>query len=167
MTASVLSRKSVLISPSTYCLGSVGTPAIRWSGCFLSCFERCAMDARWRLDTSGSQGKQSTAIANAEQTWCMRSSLRRPSRSVSAPTETLSMESRLTADRRGIGSSPVSSTTSLGSPRIFVVQGAINARRSRGIAASRERTTTGRREISGSWHHQTSPLDGRSFTTKR
>lgn len=91
--------------------------------------------------------------------------LRRPRRSVSEPTDTLSTESRLTAERRGTGSSSTSSTTSLGSPRMFVVHGAIKARPRRGIAASRDKTMTGRREISGSSHHQTSPLDGRSFTT--
>lgn len=96
----------------------------------------------------------------------MRSSLRRPRRCVSVATETLSIESRLTADRRGMGSSPVSSTTSLGSPRILVVQGATRARRSLGIAASRESTTTGRRAISGSSHHQTSPRAGKSITVK-
>ena len=96
----------------------------------------------------------------------MRSSPNLPTRSVSVPTETLSTESRLTADRSGIGSSPGSSRTSLARPRIVVVHGAISALRSLGMAASRERTTTGRRETSGSSHHQTSPLAGRSFTTK-
>src|SRR3990172_4009657 len=90
-----------------------------------------------------------------------------PRRLVSVPTETLSTESRFTADSRGIGSSPGSISTSLARPRIVVVHGAINARRSLGIAASRDRITTGRREISGSSHHHTSPLAGRSFTTKR
>lgn len=109
--------------------------------------------------------RQSTALASAEQTWCIRSPLRRPRRSVNVPTDTLSTESRLTAERRGTGSSPTSSTTSLGSPRMTVVHGAIKARRRRGIATSRDRTTTGRREISGSSHHQTSPLEGCPFTT--
>jgi len=54
----------------------------------------------------------------------------------------------LEAERVGTGSSPGSRTTSLARPRIVVVQGATNARRSRGIAASRDRTTTGRRPIS-------------------
>lgn len=105
-----------------------------------------------------------TATLSAAHTWRIRSSLRRPSRSVSVPTETLSIESRFTADARGTGSSCGSSNTSLGSSLMLVVHGAITARRSRGIATSRERTTTGRGEISGSSHHQTSPRDGRSFT---
>ncbi len=66
-----------------------------------------------------------------------------------------------------MGSSVGSRTTSLGSPRIVVVQGAITARRSLGIATSRESTTTGRREISGSSHHHTSPRAGSSLTTTR
>jgi hypothetical protein len=41
------------------------------------------------------------------------------------------------------------------------VHGAISARLSLGIAASRDSTRTGLRPISGSSHHQTSPLDGR------
>ena len=65
------------------------------------------------------------------------------------------------------GSSPGSSSTSLGIPRIVVVHGPISARRSRGIAASRDSTTTGRRPISGSSHHQTSPRVGRAVTTRR
>jgi len=96
----------------------------------------------------------------------MRSSPNLPRRSVSVPTETLSTESRFTADWRGIGSSPGSRRTSLASPRIVVVQGATSALRSRGIAAFRERTTTGRREISGSSHHHTSPLAGMSIMTR-
>lgn len=111
--------------------------------------------------------RQSTATANAEQISRMRSSPNLPRRWVRVPIETLSTESRLTADRRGIGSSPGSSCTSLASPRIVVVHGAISALRSLGMATSRERTTTGRRAISGSSHHHTSPLAGRSFTTKR
>lgn len=109
---------------------------------------------------------QSTATARAAHTSCMRPSLNLPSRSVSVPTATPSAESRLTADRRGIGSSPGSRSTSLASPRTVVVHGAMSARRSRGIAASRERTTTGRRPIPGSSHHHTSPLAGRSFTRR-
>ena len=107
---------------------------------------------------------QSTATASAEQTSRMRSSLRRPRRLLRAPTGTFSTESRFTADRRGTGSSPASSTT-LGSPRTVVVHGATSARRRRGIAASRERTTTGLAEISGSSHHQISPRNGSPFTT--
>lgn len=109
---------------------------------------------------------QSTATANAEQTSRIRLSSSLPSRSVSVLTEMLSTESRLTADRRGIGSSPGSSSTSLANPRIVVVHGATSALRSLGMATSRERTTTGRREMSGSSHHHTSPLVGMSVTTK-
>jgi hypothetical protein len=49
----------------------------------------------------------------------------------------------LTAERIGIGPEPGSRTTSLASPRMMIVHGATTARRSRGIAASRDRTTTG------------------------
>lgn len=108
--------------------------------------------------------RQSTATARASQISLIRASLRRPMRSVSTPTETLSIESRLTAVRRPTGSSPGSRTTSLAKPRIVVVHGAITARRSRGIAASRERTTTGRRPISGGSHHQSSPRNGSVLT---
>ena len=81
-------------------------------------------------------------------------------RSTRRPTATLSTESRLTAERSGIGSSPGSSTTSLARPRMVVVQGPTTARRRRPMAASRERTTTGRRPMSGGSHHQTSPRCG-------
>ncbi len=90
----------------------------------------------------------------------MRWSLRRPIRSTRTPIETLSTESRLAAERLGTGSSAGSRTTSLWRPRIVVVHGAINARPSRGIAASRDSTTTGRRPTSGSSHHQISPRRG-------
>ena len=50
---------------------------------------------------------------------------------------------------------------------MVVVQGAITARRSRGIAASRERTTTDRRPISGGSHHQSSPRSGRVLMWRR
>ena len=96
----------------------------------------------------------------------MRLSLNRPRRSVNVPTETLSTESRLRTDWRGIGSSPGSRSTSLARPRMVVVQGAIRARRSLGIAMVRDRTKTGRRLTSGSSHHHTSPLAGKSFTKK-
>jgi len=88
---------------------------------------------------------QSTATFNAWHTWRMRSSLRRPMRSTSVATETFSIESRLTALRCPIGSSPGSRTTSLASPRTVVVHGPMRQRRIRGIAASLESTTTGRR----------------------
>lgn len=90
---------------------------------------------------------QSTATARAAQTSRMRASASRPSRSTSIAVDTLSTESRFTAERSGTGSSPGSRQTSLGIPLMVAVQGAINARRRRGIAASRERTTTGRRPI--------------------
>ena len=57
--------------------------------------------------------------------------------------DALSTESRSTAQRRGIGSSAGSSTTSLAGPRIVVVHGATSARCNRPMAASREITTTG------------------------
>lgn len=79
-------------------------------------------------------------------------------------TATDSTESRFTAHVRGTGSSPGSRTTSLASPRSVVVHGAIMVRSSRGIAASRDKTTTGRRPMSGGSHHQTSPRRGWSFT---
>lgn len=43
---------------------------------------------------------------------------------------------------------------------MLVVQDAIRVRRNLGIAASLERTTTGRRETSGTSHHQTRPSRG-------
>lgn len=103
---------------------------------------------------------QSTATSSAAQIWRMRSSLSLPIRSTSTASETLSTESRLTALGRPIGSSSGSSSTSLGRPLIVVVQGATSARRSRGIAASRDNTTTGRRPTSGGSHHQSSPRSG-------
>jgi len=86
---------------------------------------------------------QLTAMSSAEQIWRIRPSLRRPILSTKIEIETLSTESRLTAQRRLIGSSPGSRTTSLGRLRIVVVQGATNVRRNLGMAASREITTTG------------------------
>jgi hypothetical protein len=64
----------------------------------------------------------------------------------------------------GIGSSSGSRTTSLGSARIAVVHGATSTRRSRGIAAS---LTTGRRPISASSQHHTSPRAQRAFTMRQ
>jgi hypothetical protein len=107
------------------------------------------------------QESQPTAIARATHTSRIRASPSVPSRFVGAPTPTFSTESRLTAARVGMGSSPTSITTSVGSPRIFVVHGAMSALRSLGIATSLVITTTGRRGISGSSHHQTSPRAGR------
>jgi len=119
--------------------------------------ERLAFDQPW----------QSTATASAAQTSRILSSLRRPKRSTSTATETLSIESRLTQERRVMGSSLGSSRTSLDNPRIVVVHGATTARRKRGMAASRDRTTTGRRPIASSSHHQISPRVGSCLTTLR
>lgn len=66
-----------------------------------------------------------------------------PSCSTSTASDTLSTESRLTAHRLVTEPSPASSTTSLDSPRTVVVHSATSARRNRGMAASRERRTTG------------------------
>jgi hypothetical protein len=71
------------------------------------------------------------------------------------------------AERRGTGSSAGSRTTSLTSPRIVVVHGAISALPCRGITASRDSTTTGLPPIPAISHHQTSPRAGRFFTTLR
>ncbi len=106
------------------------------------------------------QPEQSTATARAAQTSRIRVSRNRPNRVTRIPIETLSTESRFTAEARGTGSSPGSGTTSLTSPRIVVVHGATSARRWRGITASRDRTTTGRRPISAISHHQSSPRAG-------
>jgi hypothetical protein len=107
------------------------------------------------------QGSQPNAIARATHTSRIRASLSVPSRFVSVPTPTFSTLSRLTDDLFGMGSSPTSSTTSVGSPRMFVVHGATRVLLRRGIATSLVITTTGRRGISGSSHHQTSPWAGR------
>jgi hypothetical protein len=96
----------------------------------------------------------------------IRVSASRPSRLTNTATETLSTESRFTTERRGIGSEPGSRTTSLAGPRMVVVHGATSARRSRGIDASRDSTTSGRRPISAISHHHTSPRAG-SAPTKR
>lgn len=106
------------------------------------------------------QPGQSTATSRAEHTSRMRGALSVPRRSTRTASDTLSTESRFTADRSGAGSSPGSKMTSLGNPRMVVVQGAINARPRRGMAASRDRTTTGRRPMWGSSHHHSSPRRG-------
>jgi len=106
------------------------------------------------------QPEQSTATSRAPQISRIRVSANRPSRLTSMATETLSTESRLTAERRGTGSSPGSRSTSLASPRIVVVHGATSARLCRGITTSRDRTTTGRRPIPAISHHHTSPRAG-------
>ena len=127
------------------------TPEIQ-AGCFPA--------DRWDPEPRRGQAVESTATSSATQTSRIRSSLSRPSRSTSIAIDTLSTESRLIALRRLIGSSAGSRTTSLGRPRMVVVHGATSARRSRGIAESLESTTTGRRPISGSSHHQSSPRRG-------
>jgi len=50
---------------------------------------------------------------------------------------------------------------------MVVVHGATNVRRNRGMAASREITTTGLLWISGSSHHQSSPRSGIEITRRR
>lgn len=92
----------------------------------------------------GSQPVQSSATSRAAQISRFRGSASRPRRLTRTATETLSRESRLTAQRWGTGSLSGSRTTSLASPRIVVVHGATSVRRSRGIAALRDMTTTGR-----------------------
>lgn len=111
------------------------------------------------------QPGQSTATARAAQISRIRVSPKRPNRLTRIAIETLSTESRFTAERTGTGSSAGSSTTSLTSPLIVVVHGATSARRCRGITTSRDRTTTGRRPISAISHHQTSPRAGTPLTT--
>jgi len=113
-----------------------------------------------RCSISRVDQRQSTATSSAWQTSRILAPLSEPIRSTSSAVDTDSTESRLTAQRRPIGSSPGSRTTSLGKPRIVVVHGAIRARRSRGIATSRDSTTTGRRPISGGSHHHSSPRTG-------
>jgi hypothetical protein len=111
--------------------------------------------------------KQSTATSKAAHMARIRVSASRPSLLTKTATDTLSNESRFTAERQGIGSESGSRTTSLESPRMVVVHGATNARRSRGIAASRDNTTTGRRPISANSHHQTSPRAGSAITRRQ
>ncbi len=50
---------------------------------------------------------------------------------------------------------------------MFVVHGATRARRSREIATSCDKTTTGRRPMSAASHHHTSPWAGNWVTTIR
>src|SRR6476619_682783 len=66
--------------------------------------------------------EQSTATSRAVQMARICVSASRPSRFTNTPTESLSFESRFTAERRGIGSEPGSRTISLASPRMIVVQ---------------------------------------------
>ncbi len=114
----------------------------------------------------GAQGSQSTATSSASQSCRILRSASRPILSVSTPRATLSIESKLTTQCCGTGSSPGSRTTSLGKPRTVVVHGAMTVRRRRGIAASRDNTTTGLRPMSGSSHHQTSPRAGNELTAR-
>lgn len=111
-------------------------------------------------------GRHPVAISRAAQISIIRLSARRPNRSMRMPAETLSTKSRLTAERRGTGSSSGSRTTSVASPLIVVVQGATRVRRNRGMAASRDRTTTGRLPMSGGSHHHISPRAGSGLTTR-
>jgi len=141
-------------------LGVVGYGALRWRRHHLHCRTRFTLKVG-----SHYQEVQATATSSAAQSWIILSSLSRPRRFTKTAAGTLSTESRFTADRWGMASTPGSRSTSLGSPRTVVVHGATIARRSRGIAASHESTTTGRRPISGSSHHQTSSRAGSGVTT--
>lgn len=148
--------------------GAISLPAAASGAGAWRCWGRCAIASvdsgrGWRTAASRSQ-RQSTATERAAQTSRMRSSLSRPSRSTRTPIDTLSSASRLATQGRGTGSIPGSSITSLGSPLMVVVHGATTDRPSRGMATSRLITTTGRRPMSGSSHHQTSPRRGRSVT---
>ena len=127
------------------------------------CWLRRSPWAGKQLEPRG-QPEQSTATSRAAQMARIRVSASRPSRLTNTAIETLSTESRFTAERRGTGSVSGSRTTSLASPRMVVVQGATSARRRRGIAASRDSTTTGRRRISAISHHHTSPRAGSALT---
>ncbi len=89
------------------------------------------------------QDEQSTATERAAPICRIRTSPSRPRRSTRTATDTLSTESRFTAERRGTGSSLGSRTTS-GRPADCRLQGATTARRSRGMAVSQDKTTTGR-----------------------
>ena len=110
---------------------------------------------------------QATATSRARQICRMRSSLNRPSRSTRCAWGAPSIESRLTAETRSTGSSPGSSTISLGKPLIVVVHGATIAVASRSNALSRNSTTTGRLPNSGDSSYQTSPHRGRTVVTAR
>ena len=110
---------------------------------------------------------QSDGNRHAAQISRIRPSPNLPRRWVSVPTETLSTESRFTADSRGIGSSPGSSITSLARPRIVVVHGAIECPpKSGNCGVPRRESRRADREIFGSSHHHTSPLAGRSVTRR-
>ena len=128
-----------------------------WTRVRVRVVERIVTHPEWPKRQPG----QSTATWRAPHISRMRAALSVPSRSTRTAIDTLSTESRFTAVRSGTGSSPGSKMTSLGKPRMVVVQGAINVRPNRGIAASRDSTTTGRRPMSGSSHHHSSPRRGR------
>ena len=119
---------------------------------------------RSALGWGSAYSEQSTATARAAQISRILTSATCPRRSTRIAIETLSTASRLIADRSGIGSSPGSRRTSLARPLMVVVQGAMSARRCRGMTASRDSTTTGRRPISGISHHHISPRAGRFVT---
>jgi hypothetical protein len=97
------------------------------------------------------QPTQPTATARAPQISRIRESASRPRRLTKTATETLSTASKFTAERGGTGSEPVR-----GQPRWHVPGWscciATRTRRSRGIAASRDSTTTGRRLTSADRH---------------
>ncbi len=116
-------------------------------------------------NTDPYRAEQPTATFSASHTARIRASASRPRRSTRTPIETLSIESRLTADDRDTGSVSGSRTTSLGRPRMVVVHGATSALRSRGMAGSRDRMTTGLRPMSGSSAHHSSPRQGKFFMT--
>jgi hypothetical protein len=84
------------------------------------------------LPEDGVNPEQSTATASAAQISLMRPSASRPRRSTSTATDTLSTESRLTAERLGMGSSRGSRSTSLARPRIVVGEGMTSALRAAG-----------------------------------
>lgn len=78
-------------------------------------------------------------LCRAEQIWRIRGPESLPSRSIRTAIETLSIESRLTVERLGTGSSPGSRPTSLARPRIVAVHGAVSARRARDLTPLRDR----------------------------
>lgn len=89
-------------------------------------------------------------------------SLSRPSPSTRVTIEALSTKSRFTPDRRGIRSPPGSRMASLAKSRILIVRRAIRVRRSLGMAASHNTTTSGRRPIATTSHHASPRLEQES-----
>ena len=144
--------------------GPVSTYAVFGYGRATASVRSLASTARLVVLHDDDVSLSSRPLLRAPRRSLIRLSANRPRRSTSTATDTLSTESRLTADRRRTGSSMGSRTTSLIRPRIVVVQGATSARRSRGIAASRDKTTTGRLPASASSHHHTSPRAGSVIT---